>query len=81
MGIPDVEIPHLRADGCGHPKHMACRHMPSPPTANGHLELLDQGAPLGRIAYPLVKGRIDLQRRAFADLISGGIVFVHGDSP
>lgn len=77
VGVPDIEIAHLRAKRCGDTKHLTGLDLPGPPGTNRHFELLDEGTLLRIRADTLVKGRIHLQRRAFADLVSGWVVFVH----
>ncbi|MNF82129.1 hypothetical protein D3C84_644280 [compost metagenome] len=81
VGVPHIEVPHLRPDRRGDAKHMPGRDRPGTTGANRHFERLDQGAPVLRVANPLVEGLVHLQGRAFADLIGRRIVFVHGTDP
>jgi hypothetical protein len=52
--------------------------MPRAPGPNRHFELLDQRATVLSLTNTFIECGIDLQRSAFADLISGWVVFVHG---
>ncbi len=77
VGVPDIEIADLRAHRCGDTKHLTGLDLPGPPGTNRYFKLFDEGALLRIRADALIKGSVDLQRRAFADLVSGWIVFVH----
>ncbi|RMU39293.1 GTP-binding protein [Pseudomonas avellanae] len=77
MGIPHVEITHLRANRCGNAKHLPGLDLPGSPGTNRHFKLLDQRALLHIRTQALVKRRVHLQRCAFADLVGGWVVFVH----
>ncbi|MNQ89850.1 hypothetical protein D3C85_1051690 [compost metagenome] len=81
MGIPDIEVAHLRANRRCNPEHMPARNIPGAAGANRHFERLDQRAPVLRVAHPFIEGLVHLQGRAFADLIGRRIVFVHGKNP
>ena len=81
VGVPDIKVPHLRPHRRGHTKHMPGRHLPRPPRADRHLELFDQRALAFLITNTLIERRIHLQRRTFADLVRGRVVFVHGACP
>ncbi len=77
VGVPQIEIADLRTNRCGNTKHLTGLDLPGPSGADRHFKLLDEGTLLRIRADTLVKGRIHLQRRAFADLVSGWVVFVH----
>lgn len=55
--------------------------MPSAAGTDGDLELFDQGALVLLGADAVVEGFVHLQGRAFADLVGGRVVFVHGVGP
>ncbi len=55
VGIPDIEVPDLRADRGRDPEHMPGRHIPGAAGADRHFELLDQRATLFLVPDSLVK--------------------------
>ncbi|MNR41889.1 hypothetical protein D3C85_1603370 [compost metagenome] len=61
VGIPDVEVPHLRAYRGRDAEHMTGRYVPSAAGADGYLELFDQRALVLSGADAVVEGFVHLQ--------------------